>query len=138
MSSPKFFRSGLGTLAINSLDEGQRRLFDVESYDVQSVESNRLATMMWRPSVCVQYDLERKSSTVIVLDEGPSFLDSRFKDAMLHREQLGFNEDPFAIHVLILSVVLNDWTFSFEAMQLVINEKVREGVTYSIVHSDNS
>jgi len=57
---------------------------------------------------------------------------------MLHREQLGFNEDPFAIHVLILSVVLNDWTFSFEAMQLVINEKVREGVTYSIVHSDNS
>lgn len=97
---------------------GFRRLFDI-----RLLAQNRWAIFIWRTSICVQYDIQNKTFTIVSLDEGGNFREGRFERTMSQRQELDMKDDPFSIHLLFLSEAVQDWTFSFEVLQREIDKE---------------
>lgn len=114
ISAPRAWRTGRAEVDAILRDPQYVRLFDI-----RNLRQNRWALLIWRMSVCLQYEIKSRSCTVIVLDEGlpNSAFHQRFDMAMSSRGTLCMSQDPFTVHALFLSQVVQDWTFSFEVLQ---------------------
>jgi hypothetical protein len=84
-------------------------------------------------SICLQYNFQNKTCTVVVLDDGGNFRQGRFEQAMSQRQELHMREDPFSVHVLFFSETMQDWTFSFEVLQKEIDKEVRSPILTCIM-----
>lgn len=118
ISAPRTWPSESPATQVFIQNEQFKRLFDFRLF-----EQNRWAILIWRMSICLQYNFQNKTCTVIVLDDGGNFRLRRFEQAMSQRQELHMREDPFSIHVLFFSETMQDWTFSFEVLQKEIDKE---------------
>jgi len=121
ISAPRAWQAG-SAVVDNILQDPQY----ITLFDIQNLRNNNWALLIWRMSVCLQYEVKSRACNVIVLDEGlpGSTFHQRFDMAMNARGNLFVNQDPFAVHALFLSQVVQDWTFSFEVLQREFSAEV--------------
>ncbi|KAJ2906943.1 uncharacterized protein MKZ38_009806 [Zalerion maritima] len=119
ISAPRAWRRG------GSAEEVLKDPQYVKMFDLQNLERNMWALLIWRMSVCLQFDVKTQSCTVIALDWGlpGSSAYRKFDMAMDRRGELYVTEDPFAVHAMFLSQVVQDWTFSFEVLEREYKEE---------------
>lgn len=118
ISAPRTWPSDAPVIVELMRSDGFKKLFDVRLF-----EQNKWAVLIWRTSICMQYDLRNKTCTIVSLDEGGNFRKERFERAMMQRQELNMREDPFSVHVLFFSQTVQDWTFSFEVLQREVDKE---------------